>query len=347
MITIRTYADADESRWNDYVGKHPEGTLFHLSSWKTSLKKSFNHQDFYLIAEKKTGQGEPTIAGIFPLVRMRSRMFGDYLVSLPFAELGGPLADDNETETLLIDYASGMSRDLKCDYLEIRSRRERENMPTKTLYYNFSKAIQPLLEDNMTAIPRKSRAAVRHGIKSQLKTYEGNHLLSEFYAVLAQNFHQLGTPVFPRTYFQNLLEAHGENALITVVRTKEQQPVAAALTFFHQDRVVPYYAGSLKEYRTLAPNDFMYWELMKRGWERGCKVFDFGRSKAGTGSYDFKRHWGFEPAPLAYQYHLTCVNEIPNLSPANPKFQLQIQMWKTLPLFMTKMIGPSIARYLG
>jgi len=118
------------------------------------------------------------------------------------------------------------------------------------------------------------------------------------------------------------------------------------LTFFYKDQVLPYYAGSLLEYRDLAPNDYMYWQLMRYGYENGCKLFDFGRSKVDTGSYDFKRHWGFEPEPLPYQYFLNRINEIPNLSPANPKYQKKIEIWRKLPFRATKIIGPHIVKYI-
>lgn len=345
-MTIRPYSAADEGRWNDYVNRHPEGTLFHRIPWKSAVEQSFGHKSHYLIAEKREGEGSRFV-GLFPLFRLRSFLFGDYLVSVPFAELGGPLADDGETAERLVGHAANLTRELKSDYLEIRSRNALPGLQVKSLYYNFSREIHPELEANMLAIPRKSRAAVRQGIKSELTVEFGNHLFDQFYEIMARNYHGLGTPIFPPAFFRNLLAGHGESASIMVVRSREKVPVAAVLSFFYRDRVIPYYAGSLQEHRRLAPNDFMYWELMKYGCENGYRVFDFGRSKEGTGSFDFKRHWGFEPVPLAYQYHLNGIDELPNLSPTNPKYQRKIQLWKSLPLFATKALGPVVARYLA
>lgn len=342
-ITIKLYSPSDEERWNAYVDSHSDGTIFHRIPWKAAVEESFGHKCHYLIAEKNNG----TIVGLFPLFRLQSFLFGHYLVSIPFAELGGPLADDEEALKKLIDYGINLTGEHNAGYLEIRSRKALPGFKVKSLYYNFSREILPDIEANLLAIPRKSRAAVRQGIKSGLIAEFGNHLLPEFYDVLAHNYHALGTPVFSYDFFQNLLAKHANNCLVMVVRTSEKVPIATVLSFFYRDRVIPYYAGSVNGYHRLAPNDFKYWELMKYGCENGYRLFDFGRSKEGTGSFDFKRHWGFEPEPLAYQYHLHALRELPNLSPANPRYARKIEMWKKLPLFVTKFIGPPIARYLA
>jgi len=342
-ITIRLYTAADQGQWDDYVDQHPEGTLFHRTPWKMSIDDSFGHRSYYLIAENIDG----SITGLFPLFRLKSFLFGNYLISVPFAELGGVLADDDETAEQLFEYAASLTRELKSDYLEIRSRKALPGLKVKSLYYNFSREIFPELEANLLAIPRKSRAAVRQGIKCGLVAEYGNHLFDQFYEILARNYQDLGTPVFPRSFFLNLLANHGEQAQIMVVKTIEGEPIATILIFFYRDRVIPYYAGSLNEFRKLSPNDFKYWELMKYGCENGYRVFDFGRSKEGAGSFDFKRHWGFEPESLAYQYYLNGIDELPNLSPTNPAYARKIAMWKKLPFFATKIIGPLVARYLA
>jgi FemAB-related protein (PEP-CTERM system-associated) len=164
---------------------------------------------------------------------------------------------------------------------------------------------------------------------------------------MAKSYHSLGTPIFPKKFFDAFLEIFGDQSQILLVRNKDNIPVAAVMTFFFKDQVVPYWAGSLFEYRNLSPNDFMYWELMRYGCENGYNFFDYGRSKKDTGSFHFKRHWGFEPKQLAYQYHLNRVDEIPNLSPNNPKYKKKIEMWRKIPHFATKIIGPPIAKYLA
>jgi FemAB-related protein (PEP-CTERM system-associated) len=347
-ITIKLYDQQYQSQWNQYVQNHPEGTVFHLSQWKKSIEKSFSHKDYSLIAlaaEDSLSSGQ--IVGILPLTEIKSFLFGHYLVSIPFAELGGVLSDNSEIEQQLIERAGEIAREVRCDYLELKNRKAVAELITKDLYYNFSKEILAELDDNMLAIPRKSRAAVRKGIKSGLVATFGNDQFDVFYELMARSYHSLGTPVFSRDFFSNFLENYQDDAEILIVRTGDDVPISAVLTLYFKDRVMPYYAGSLPGYRNLCPNDFMYWELLKHGWEKGYKVFDLGRSKVDTGSFSFKKHWGFDQHPLAYQYQLIKAKELPNLSPANPKYAKKIELWRKMPFALTKIIGPPLAKYLG
>jgi FemAB-related protein (PEP-CTERM system-associated) len=286
------------------------------------------------------------IVGILPLFSVKSLLFCKSLVSLPFAAYGGILADGQDIARQLLDKAKEITRSKRLEYLELRNRdRELADLPTKDLYVVFRRKIFEDLESNMTAIPRKSRRMIRQGEKAGL-TYEfgREELLPEFYEIFARSYHRLGSPVFSIKLFKNLLGQLKEQANILLVKNREGKSISSVLTFFYKDQVLPYYAGSLFEYRDLAPNDYMYWQLMKYGWENGYKLFDFGRSKIDTGSYDFKRHWGFEPEPLPYQYFLNRIDEIPNLSPANPKYQKKIEIWRKLPFWLTKIIGPHIVK---
>ncbi|NOX32307.1 MAG: FemAB family PEP-CTERM system-associated protein [Deltaproteobacteria bacterium] len=341
-LNISIADPSDREKWDNYVLNHPSGTVFHLTAWKDVIEKSFGHKSIYLITEK---QGK--ICGIFPVFEIKSLLFGHFFISIPFAEIGGPLADNKETEQALIKKASNMTNSHNAQYLEIRNRKEMPGLKTKSLYYNFRKQISPDHDENLKAIPRKSRAMVRNAIKKGLVSETGRHLLPEFYKILALNYHRLGTPIFPKKFFKNFLAEYKENAGILLVKTREGKLAAAVLFFIYQEQMVPYYAGSDFSYRRLGPNDFMYWELMKLAVEKKCTIFDYGRSKEGTGSFSFKKHWGFTPRPLAYQYHLAKAKELPNLSPANPKYRKKIRMWQKMPHTLTKCLGPFISKNLA
>jgi FemAB-related protein (PEP-CTERM system-associated) len=344
-VQIR-YADAsDWQAWDGFVQQHPDGTIFHLSSWKTVVERAFNHKSHYLLATSGLPGGE--IAGVLPLFEIKSLLFGHFLVSVPFAELGGVLASSSSVSARLLEQAAVLAEQTGAAYVELKNCQPLAELPTKSLYYNFSRPLCPTPEENLQAIPRKSRAMVRKGIQAGLYSEVGKDLFDDFYQLLARSYHQLGTPVFPRRFLAAFLEVFGDRAEVLIVRTAEGQPVAGVMSFYYQDRVMPYYAGSLHDFRHLAPNDFMYWELMRRGCERGCKVFDFGRSKQGTGSFAFKEHWGFEPRQLAYQYRLNTATALPDLSPANPKYRKKIELWRKLPFVLTKLVGPPLAKYLA
>lgn len=351
MLTmqIRFAKDSDYQAWDEYVLNHTLGTIFHLTRWKRAIEESFGHQSYYLMAveECTDGTGSCCVKGVLPCFRIKSRLFGDYLVSIPFAELGGPVADSSAVAELLLAKATELAGEQQVDYLELKNSTSFHGFPTKDLYFNFSREIYPESEENLLAIPRKSRAAVRKGIKEGLHAETGGHLLDAYYEIMARSYHNLGTPIFAKSFFRNFLRIFGGDAEVMVVFNPERKPIAGVLTFYFRDRVMPYFAGSLVEYRSLCPNDFMYWKLLERGCQRGFRVFDFGRSKADTGSFHFKKNWGFEPTPLAYQYGLIRATELPNLSPANPKYRKKIELWRKMPFALTKIIGPPLARFLG
>jgi FemAB-related protein (PEP-CTERM system-associated) len=342
---IRPYTPADRQIWDSYVHVHPAGTIFHTRAWQDAVARAFGHPEHSLILlDSQNGYGK--LAGILPLFQIKSLLWGNFLVSTPFAEQGGPLAD-NELLALELSRRSGeIIRELNLEYLELRNKHPLPDLLQKDLYFSFQREIMPDLNDNLQAIPRKSRRMVRQGIRNKLQASTGHHLLPQFYHLLAQNFHSLGTPIFAYSWFEILLEVFADQALILLIQEPKGNYIAGVLSFFYQDKVLPYYAGSMLQYRMLAPNDFMYWKLLEYAWQKGYKVFDFGRSKKDTGSYSFKKHWGFEPSPLAYQYILHKKQEMPNISPTNPKYQLQIKAWRRMPLGWTKRLGPAIAKYL-
>ena len=349
-LTIKFLKNTENSVWDAYVLSHPDGTLFHLSKWKSVVEKSFGHKSHYLMATTTQSfdlKPQTSVVGVLPLFHIKSKLFGKYIISVPFAELGGVLADNYEVEKALLTEVFQLAQESQCDYLELRHRNPVDGLPTKDLYVNFRRKIHPDLNENLMAIPRKARRMIRQGEKHGLSAEFGLHQLDGFYDIVCRSYRHLGTPIFSKSFFENFIDTFGEQCQILMISTKDGKPAAGVLSFFFKDQVLPYYAGSEFEYRRLAPNDFMYWQLMKYGCEKGYKVFDYGRSKVDTGSYHFKRHWGFDPTPLAYQYHLVRADKLPNLSPTNPKYKKKIEAWRKLPLWVTRMIGPPIAKYLG
>jgi len=242
--------------------------------------------------------------------------------------------------------AQRLGRELGVHHLELRNVEQRNpEWPTQNLYVTFRKKIVGDVEANMLAIPRKQRAMVRKGMQNGLAS-EVDEDVGRLHHVYADSVRNLGTPVFPKAYFRSLKEEFGRDCdIVTIV--KDGRAVASVLNFYFRDEVLPYYGGGTHEARALAANDFMYWEGMRRAAERGCRLFDFGRSKAGTGSYEFKCHWGFAPTPLCYEYRLRPGRAIPEVNPLNPKYRAFIALWKRLPLPVAKLLGPAIVRSLG
>jgi FemAB-related protein (PEP-CTERM system-associated) len=332
---------ADAIRWNAYIHRHPQASFFHRAEWKAVIESAFGHRSYFLLAERAGG-----IVGVLPLGHIRSRLFGNALISAPFCVYGGVLADDAAVEQSLRTHAADLARRLGVGHLELRHRmRHESDWARKALYFTFRKSIDPDPEQNMLAIPRKQRAMVRKGIKAGL-TSEIDERVDRFYQLYATSVRNLGTPVFSRRYAEILKRSFGADCeVLTVVH--ENRPVSSVMSFYFRDEVLPYYGGGGSDARAVAGNDFMYWELMRRAAERGLRTFDYGRSKEGTGSYSFKKNWGFEPEPMHYEYLLIRAKSVPDINPLNPKYRLFINLWRHLPLGVSKAIGPVLARNLG
>jgi FemAB-related protein (PEP-CTERM system-associated) len=333
---------ATAARWDAFALGFPEATFFHLAAWQGILEDVFHHPSFYLYAER---DGE--IEGVLPLGHVRSLLFGNSLSSLPFAVYGGVAARTPEAATQLESAAQEIARKLRVDHLEFRhTRPHHPEWPTQDLYVTFRKEILPDEESNMQAIPRKQRAMVRKSIKNGLKS-EIDPGVDRFFALYADNVHRHGTPALPKRYFQALLQAFGQNCEVLTVVAPDGNPISSVLSFYFRDEVLPYYAGDAISARELAGNDFKYWELMRRACARGIRVFDYGRSKQGTGSYSFKKNWGFEPTPLYYEYCLYKHDTIPQNNPNNAKYRLFIEAWRRMPIGLANWLGPHIVRNLG
>lgn len=340
-ITIKKLDKNTYSKWNEYVSNSGDATFFHLAEWKDVLEDSFGHDTYFLYAEKN---GE--IEGVLPLGHIQSRLFGNSLVSNPFCVYGGVSATSDAVRDALEARAVEISRKLTVDYLELRYKDDNENnWPTKNLHVTFSKEIDSDPEKNMQAIPRRQRRMVRKAIEMGLRSSVDNDI-NNFYKSYSTSVRNLGTPVFSKKYFCILQDAFKEKCEIMSVY-KGNQIISSVMSFYFKDQVIPYYGGGTLDARAYKANDFMYWELMRMAAERGIKTFDFGRSKKGVGSYSFKKNWGFEPKPLNYRYNLVNVDNVPDVNPLNPKYQLFIKIWKKLPLSIANTLGPYISKNLG
>jgi FemAB-related protein (PEP-CTERM system-associated) len=332
---------SDMARWDEFVLNCKEATFFHRAGWQKVIEGAFGHKTWFLYTESD-GQ----IEGILPLAEIDSRLFGHSLSSLPFCVYGGIAAVSASARKALDEAAQALARIQNVGYLEYRNlKRSDSGWARKDLYVTFRKAMLANAEQNMNAIPRKQRAMVRKGIKAGLQSVMEQDI-ERFFSAYSISVLRLGTPVFSKKYFRLLKETFDEDCDILTV-TRASRTISSVMNFYFRDEVLPYYGGGTDEAREVAGNDFMYWELMRRSCERGYKTFDFGRSKLGSGSFDFKKNWGFEPQPLNYEYQLHQAREVPDHNPFNPKYRMFIKAWQKLPLPVANFVGPHIVKNLG
>jgi len=346
QVSIRSLDDIGAAAWDEFVTGHPDGTFFHRAAWAEVIEKAFGHGTCYVCAER-----DGAITGVLPLARVKTMLFGDSLISVPFCVYGGPLAADAGSGAALNAHAAALLKTTGASAVEFRHRAplgdgaQCDWLERPDLYVTFRKPIEANHDKNMKAIPRKQRAMVRKGIQNNLRSIADRDAAG-LHRIYAESVRNLGTPVFSRRYFTMLTDVFRDDCDVVTVMDGDTA-IASVMNFYFRDEVLPYYGGGTASARQRAANDFMYWEVMRRAADRGCRLFDFGRSKIGTGSHDFKKNWGFTPENLHYRYKLAPGASIPDHNPLNPKYRLFIAGWKQLPLAVANAIGPSIVRGLG
>jgi FemAB-related protein (PEP-CTERM system-associated) len=341
-IRVATVDRIGPAVWDAFVRGEPSATFFHLSGWQRVVARTYGYDTHYLAAVS-----DGRIVGVLPLVHLRTRLFGNALISNAFSIGGGIAASDPDAVFALAAAAAALGERLGVDYVELRS--ETAAVPGWLVkgdtYATFRRRLHPTAEANLKAIPRKKRADVRKGMASGLRVDLSGDI-DAFYGFYAERVHKLGSPVFAKRFVRALAEEFGTDCEIAVVHGPAG-PVAALASFFFRDRVLPYYGGGTAAARPVHAYDHLYWTLMQRAVARGATEFDFGRSKFGTGAFAYKTFWGFEPTPLRYQYHLVRAGAVPDINPLNPKFRLATDLWQRLPLAVANLAGPWIARQLG
>ena len=341
-ITVRELAPEGHTNWDRFVLDHPHGSPFHLTAWKKSIEATFGYSSKYLWALA----GE-RVRGVLPLFLVANPLGGKRLISSPFAVYGGILADSEESRLALLTKAKAIGEKHQVRDIELRNAWEEQTSGLARIsrYVTFTQQIGPDEEAILESIPRKTRAAVRKSLKSDLCSRREFSDITAFEHLYSRNLHRLGTPCFPRRHFSTLLENFAGMADIREI-TNNGKVVSAVLSFYFRDQVLPYYGASDPEYNALSPNNFMYYDLMRWGGQNGYAAFDFGRSKRVKGSYDFKSHWGMVERELPYEGHLVKGTKLPDYSPANPAFKLPIECWKRLPLGVARAVGPRLIRYV-
>lgn len=348
-ITVRAadLSDTNErARIDVWVMAHEAGLPFQRPAWLKAIEAGTGQEAHCLIAETLSGE----IAGLLPLHLIHSPLFGRALVSSGFAVGGGILSDSATATRRLAAAVWDMAGRLSCPTVELRGGAlpGGDWIERRDSHANFLRSLSADNDAELLAIPRKQRAEVRKGLDNGLTIETGRAArdLDWHYAVYAQSVHNLGTPVFPKSLMASALEAFGDNAdILTVLH--EGRPVASVLSLYHNNTVMPYWGGGVWDARKLRANDVMYYALMNHARARGCKQFDFGRSKTGSGAYSFKKNWGFEPEPMAYAVRTADGHEPRDINPNSPKYKAQIAIWQKLPLLVANRVGPWIAKGLG
>jgi FemAB-related protein (PEP-CTERM system-associated) len=342
-VSVSVSTDVSKAEWDGYVSAHADASVYHQWEWRRVYEAAFGHRSEYLAARDAKGR----IAGVLPLIAFEHRLLGRFMVSLPFVNYGGVIADHVDVGRALVLAARERASIGGLSHVELRHGAPQfEELPRRSHKVAMTLALKTSADEAWEALDRKVRNQIRKATKSGLASEAGGEaLLSDFYAVFAENMRDLGTPVYPKQWFAEILRRFPDQSGIVVVRDG-QRPVAAAITLTHRSQLEVPSAGSLRSYRTLCPNMLLYWRIMQDAIGAGLRVLDFGRSTSDEGTFRFKEQWGATPAPLTWEYILLSRRSLPDRSPKSARMRPAIAVWKRLPLAVANRIGPAIVRYL-
>ena len=328
--------------WNSYVESNPAASIYHRTEWKALIKEAFGHDSYYFAARNNNGE----IVGILPLTRLRSRLFGDFMVSMPYFNYGGAIADQPQIEQQLMQAASQQAAELGVSHIEYRDDIPRDGFPARTDKVNMMLPLPGSHDALWQRFTPKLRAQIRRPQREKVRLLQGGEeYLHDFYTVFTRNMRDLGTPVYARSFFLHILKRFPGACRIMIIRLHDK-PVAAGFLIGHRNTLEIPWASTIRDVNHLSMNMLLYWEVLKYAIDNNFRVFDFGRSSKGAGTYRFKQQWGAQAKQLYWHYWLQEGGELPALNPGNPRYALAINVWKQLPLFITTTLGPLIVRNL-
>ena len=335
------YAGSQDSKeWDRYVNAHPDGRVFQAFAWRRVVQSTYGHKPIYLMVK----QGSE-ICGVLPLFLINSRLFGRVLATCPYASTGAICSDDEESSGELIQKAIQLAREMKVNYLELKSFHQTKcsELQSHTDYYDY---YLPLDEPEIlwrTRFKGKVKNKIRQAEKFGMTYDKGHYLLDAFYQIMTVSMRRLGTPVHSKSFYQNILNCFGAQANILAVRYNGI-PVSSILLLRYRQDITALISCSLSEYHHLHPNNYLYWKLFNDSYLSGAIRYDFGRSLLGSGPAKFKESWGAESKPLYYEYFLNRKAEIPRMHQGNSRYLLARRLWSNLPLGFTKLVGPHLIR---
>jgi len=337
---VRLMVPEDNSRWDDFVMRHPRGGPFHLTAWKKTIQDTFRYEPLYLLAAGTNG-----IQGILPVFLVKNPIVGKALISSPFAVYGGILAQSDEARHALYERVKEIGIENKVEYIELRNAFPDQcvGAPNVSRYVTFSKELYGDEAALLASLPGKTRNKARKALKEGFTAHHRVPELNAFFSLYSKVMRRHGTPVFPRKFFECLLNNFGEMADIREVRL-DGKAMAAGLNFYFRDDMHTYYAATDPQFKSTDANTFLYFDSLRWAGENHYRTFDFGRSKRGTGPFEFKRHWNTVMRELPYEVVLIQRKNLPNFSPANPRFDIAIRLWRKLPLALTQALGPHLIR---
>ena len=318
-----------------------------LDAWLKFIHRMYKFPVYRIIA-----QTENEIDGCLALVRVRHPIFGDYLTTSPFGSYGGFAYSSMVSRDALLEKAWALANDLSVEYVNIRFDAEEQTPPAgwiqHPLYATYPAELAPDPDQLMSAYSSDHRNHIRKSLRKGFTIKFGHlDLLDDVYEGLAHSMHELGSPYHNKNYLRAMAETLGDKLEFSVLYGAGGELVGAGVFIFHDDVVTNLHANILRCFRSEYAGEFLYWSLIKRYCQKGFKIFDLGRSLIGSGNETFKIKWRPHRQLLAYWYALMPGHALPDLNQKSPKFQFAIRVWKRLPSFLVRLLGPFLIKGLA
>lgn len=349
VVSIDKIGDHEAKEWDAYVEGNPRASLYHLYAWRRIVEESFGHSCHYYAARDQQGK----MRGILPLVRLQSRLFGNYGVSMPFFNYGGPLADNQNNMIQLMQAVAEDPSLNGWEHVEYRSCEAGLGLANSSRKVSMILRLPKDQESLERELGSKVRAQYKQTDQHQpVLKVGGLELLDDYYCVFSRAMRDLGTPVYGKSFFRSILRHMGNRATLVCVYIN-QRPAAAAFLLGFRDMLEIPWAAALREYNRYNVNMWTYRQILGFAIEGGYSYFDFGRSTVDAGTYRFKKQWGARPLQHYWYYQFPLPQQqdvqaqaLPALNPDNPKYRLAIAAWKRLPVLIANNLGPHIVKNL-
>ncbi len=340
MLEVVELRESDEPDWDEYVEHAQDASPYQLISWKRVMDKIYGYPSHYLMA-KRGGH----IEGVLPLFELKSRIIGHSLTTPP----GGICAESEEAAVALIERAKELTDSANAKYLALRDSQKEWNAGLFSVreHYTMIRDLPVQTDELWKSLDKRLQRHVRLARNGDLQVSLGDgEYLDDFYAVYKIFLRDIGTPTFGRALVRNVVEEFGDKLLICCVRWQGHL-IGAYSAFLFGDAILGAWGGSVHKYLDRRPNHMIYWTYMQYGCEHGFRRIDLGRSRKGSGHYQFKKGWGAQPRPLYQQYYLNGISQPPAVGRSledNARYRLFVNLWRRLPLALSEALGPQLRK---
>lgn len=356
-VSVQWLNPDEDTEWDDFVGRHPQGLIYHLSAWKQVLQDAFPHIRGRFLALRRAADGK--IQAGLPVYTVQSWLLGNRIVSVPFASFCNPLISSASEFNVLFPEIEKLYIGSKANEVEIRTTSAAALADSgltprggyKHHYLSLEKDVEALYQSlAKSSIRQKITQAKNAGVEITERADEG--ALKICHAILSETRRRHSLPAFPYAFFQAMKRRLWPGHLKVFIASQAGKPVAFHLILTFKDLWISEYSGN-NEDAVAGANQLIYWETIRLAHAAGAKTFSFGRTSAtNEGLRSYKKRWATVEGDL-FDFTLASKAKLEaQAAPANPRehssgYRLMRMLLSKAPMPVYRMIGNYCYRHLG